>query len=98
MGHLTTGHSHDDIDQIFGSLALHLVRHCRTAETTSDFVKSIDQFCKGARRPHEKTRVVCQIDRHRDWTFGVGSAALMGQCFFDNIQTNHSRCKLYIKS
>ena len=67
MGNLRSGHSHEDIDQAFGSLALHIVRCCKCAETPGDFRNVVQQWADGAQRPHERHRMVIQIDQHRDW-------------------------------
>ncbi|CAK9000170.1 unnamed protein product [Durusdinium trenchii] len=47
---LRTGHSHEDVDQIFGSLALWIVRHARHIENPAQFTDAIYNFCKGAHR------------------------------------------------
>lgn len=67
MGHLRSGHSHDDVDQMFSSCALHLVRYSKLAETPSDFVHTIQSFVDGLPRPHERHRLVFPVDQHRDW-------------------------------
>ena len=67
MGMLRSGHTHEDIDQTFGSLALHIVRHCKNAETPGDFSRVIQQWADSAVRPHERHRMVIQVDQHRDW-------------------------------
>ena len=67
LANLRSGHSHEDVDQSFGSLALFLVRHAKQAETLSDFQRIVQQWADGAQRPHERRRVVLQIDQHRDW-------------------------------
>eukprot|EP00435_Cladocopium_sp_Y103_P074474 s436_g49.t1 len=55
------------LSRVFGGLATHLVRHLKTAETPADFVRGVQQFCEGARRPYEKERFAVQLNRHRDW-------------------------------
>lgn len=70
MGHLRSGHSHDDVDQMFSSCALHLVRYSKLAETPSDFVHTIQSFVDGLPRPHERHRLVFPVDQHRDWLNG----------------------------
>lgn len=67
LGNLRTGHSHEDIDQLFGSLALFIVRHCKEAQTPADFSTIIKQWVDGAQRPHERHRIVLHVDQHRDW-------------------------------
>ena len=70
MAHLRSGHSHEDLDQIFGSLALYLVKNSRQAETPQDFKEIMQRFADGAQRPYEKVRCVVHLDQHRDWKFG----------------------------
>ena len=67
LGTLRTGHSHEDIDQIFGSLAIFIVRQVRVAETPDAFLQSISRFANGAHRPHERVRLAFKMDHHRDW-------------------------------
>ena len=69
LSHLRSGHSHEDIDQAFGSLALYIVRHCKEAQTPKDFFKTVSKFADSAQRPHEPHRVTFQMDSHRDWKF-----------------------------
>ena len=70
LRHLRSGHSHEDVDQVFGSLALHIVRHARYCETPSDFAVAISQFCDGLHRPFERERAVVPFDAHRNWISG----------------------------
>ena len=65
---LRSGHSHEDIDQLFGGLALFIVKHAKTVETPSQFCDVIQRFCTSANRPHEPERVVVQMEQHRPWT------------------------------
>ena len=67
LGTLRTGHSHEDIDQIFGSLAIFIVRQVRVAETPDAFLQSISRFANGAHRPRERVRLAFKMDHHRDW-------------------------------
>jgi len=67
---LKSGHSHEDVDQVFGSLALWIVRHARHIETPGEFADAINKFCIAAHRPHEKERAVIVMDQHRDWSHG----------------------------
>lgn len=70
LSHLRSGHSHEDVDQCFGSLALFIVRHCKQAETPQDFLDVVSRFADAAHRPHERHRIAFQLDQHRDWCFG----------------------------
>ena len=64
---LRSGHSREDIDQIFGSLAQYLVTHGSKAETSAAFEEHIKKFLDTLPRKHEKDRYVVRIDRARDW-------------------------------
>ena len=70
LRNLRSGHSHEDIDQIFGSLALYIVRHARHCQTPLDFGAAIQRFVESAHRPFESTRVMVHVDGHRDWSLG----------------------------
>ena len=70
MRHLRSGHSHEDVDQLFGSLSLHIIKHGKQIETPSAFCHIIKQFVDSARRPFEPERVVVKFDQHRPWTLG----------------------------
>ena len=76
LHNLRSGHSHEDIDQVFGSAALFLVRHARRVETPDQFVSVMQKFCATAHRPFEPDRLVVKLDQHRDWIFGFDL------CFF----------------
>lgn len=67
---LTSGHSHEDIDQLFGSLAMFLVRKCRVASTPLDFKECLELFLSKLPRPHEPDRWVIKLDAVRDWNHG----------------------------
>lgn len=69
LASLRTGHSHEDVDQCFGSLGKFVVRHARTVETPQQFADVVQKFCHGAARPYEKERLVFILDQHRDWIF-----------------------------
>ena len=71
---LRSGHSHEDIDQAFGSLALWLARKARHAATPDDFQTIIQDWARQLDRPHEKERVVVKLDQCRDWLLGCRSA------------------------
>ena len=66
---LRSGHSHEDIDQIFGGLARHLLK-LRDAPTSDHFVDSINLFLQNYKREHEKIRACIRLDQTRDWNQG----------------------------
>ncbi|CAK9111173.1 FO synthase subunit 1, partial [Durusdinium trenchii] len=71
LRNLRSGHSHEDIDQVFGSLALFLVKQGKDVQTPDGFVSIIKRFAETAHRPHESDRRVILLDQHRDWPFAV---------------------------
>lgn len=65
---LRTGHSHEDIDQIFGRLASHMVKHARHASGPHDFRTIIQSWLDSKLdRPHELGRHAVILDQCRDW-------------------------------
>jgi intracellular sulfur oxidation DsrE/DsrF family protein len=67
LSFLRSGHSHEDIDQLFGSVSSYFKNHVRTALTSHDFVVALQEFCRQLDRPHEPRRFVVKLDRTRDW-------------------------------
>lgn len=63
---LRTGHSHEDVDQVFGRLARHLAK-LRIAQTQEDFARSIRGFAADMYRPHEAARYTVCMNDMRDW-------------------------------
>ena len=70
LTNLRSGHSHEDIDQMFGSLASWLVKHGKQVETPADLLLIVQAFLEQLQRPHEKMRRVFHVDQARDWYFG----------------------------
>ena len=64
---LRSGHSHEDIDQLFGVVATHLARKGRHCQTADDLVKVIDDIIQSMPRPHESLRFTKKLDGARDW-------------------------------
>ena len=63
---LRTGHSHEDVDQVFGLLAKHLVHRVRSLATPSDFVRHIhDWMINRLKRDYEKERYCFLLDQCR---------------------------------
>lgn len=67
LSFLRTGHSHEDIDQLFGRVASWVKVKVRAALTSQDFVLGLKEFCQQLDRPHEPKRLVIKLDRTRDW-------------------------------
>lgn len=75
MSCLRTGHSHEDIDQLFGQIAAHL-KTLKSGLTSNDFVDSLRNFSRTKmQRPFEKDKLVFKLDQTREWnldfSFGV---------------------------
>ena len=68
---LRTGHSHEDVDQLFGDLAGFIVGNLKICQTSDDFVEGIRKWLQGVHRPHERFRSVVRLDQVRDWRLGV---------------------------
>ena len=64
--YLRTGHTHEDIDQIFSRLAKHLGR-VRDLQDPSDVCATIEDFLKNAHMPFEGYREVARMDTVRNW-------------------------------
>ena len=84
---LRTGHSHEDVDQVFGQLAGHLVNRVRVANTPDDFASAIRVFVEDKlKRAHEAKRYCFKIDQVRDWLlkkiFSACNCLFFG-CFLD---------------
>lgn len=73
LSFLRTGHSHEDIDQVFGRLSTWVRNNIRSAATSADFVDGIREFCNKVERPHEPNRYTIKLDRVRDWCPGGDS-------------------------
>ncbi|CAE7708093.1 cofG [Symbiodinium sp. CCMP2592] len=67
LQNLRSGHSHEDVDQLFGSCATYLASKGRHAETPEDLLKLLEAFLRNLPRPHEAGRFVVKLDGARDW-------------------------------
>ena len=68
---LRTGHSHEDIDQVFGQIAKHLSTKARSAATPYDFKDHITQWMQTSmKRPHEAGKHCVVLDQTRNWYRG----------------------------
>lgn len=69
MRQLRSGHSHEDIDQLFGRLASYIARSARTASSPIAFRSIINTWLHSKLdRPHEPDRECVLMDQCRDWT------------------------------
>ena len=71
LSFLRTGHSHEDIDQLFGRVASFIKLKVRTALTSSDFVHALEEFTRQLDRPFEPQRFVVKLDSIRDWCLDI---------------------------
>ena len=68
---LRSGHSHEDVDQVFGSLASFLSRKARRATGPHEFRQIIQHWLDHElKRPHEPRRFAVMMDQVRDWIPG----------------------------
>lgn len=81
---LRAGHSHEDIDQVFGQLSRHILRW-RCLQTPDDVATCIRSYLEQAKlfEPKEDRHVV-QVDQTRDWLLGctVGCGYLLNSQIF----------------
>lgn len=63
---LRSGHSHEDIDQVFGRLASWMQGR-PVAQCPHDFVPLINEFLAEGDFPHEPFRLAFEMNRVRDW-------------------------------
>lgn len=68
--YLRSGHTHEDVDQLFGLLSKYLLR-IRQMQTPSDVVETIQGFLANTKLPFAGERLVYQMDSVRDWIFGL---------------------------
>lgn len=67
MAALRSGHSHEDIDQVFGRLASWMQKRRYALEPT-DFVGLINDFLADNSFPFEPYREAFELNRVRDWS------------------------------
>ncbi|CAL1128171.1 unnamed protein product [Cladocopium goreaui] len=79
LSSLRSGHSHEDIDQVFGRLSSFMVRHGHGSQTTEDFRALIERFLKEAEFPFEPParRRCIKLDQTRDWPLTTATLALL---------------------
>ena len=101
LGTLQSGHSHEDIDQMFSSLATH-IRNESELHCPSDFVQSIQSWLDQPQtRPSEKFKRCFKLDQVRAWILGMwmSQPVAASGCCFSNMhpvsQANFSRCTWY---
>lgn len=64
--YLRTGHTHEDVDQLFGTLSKYMLK-VRDLQCPADLVKAITDFLVNAKMPFEAERYVVTMDDMRDW-------------------------------
>lgn len=67
MSFLRSGHSHEDVDQLFGSASTWMKNRVRSALASEDFLIALNEFLQQLDRPHEPTRFCIKLDQTRDW-------------------------------
>lgn len=94
LSFLRTGHSHEDVDQIFGQAADWIRRRLPRAESSDDVVDSLNDFLRQLDRPHEPIRRCLKLDATRDWCLGFAFFAV----FWHFLATNFSTASLPFKA
>ena len=64
---LRTGHTHEDIDMIFASLAKYIWRKLHVLETVRDFEVGISNWLRDFNRLYERSRSVFRLFKARNW-------------------------------
>ena len=82
LSHLRAGHSHEDIDQLFGQCAQYMKSKLRNAQSSSDVADCLRAFVNQCNRPFEKGRYVVKLDHCRDWQLGFFLSFSIGCCAF----------------
>ena len=67
MSFLRSGHSHEDVDQLFGSVSTWMKNKVRSALTSEDFLQALNDFLRQLDRPYEPKRFCIKLDQTRDW-------------------------------
>lgn len=67
---LRSGHTHEDVDQLFGTLSKHLLKY-KDLQDGQDVLKCIEAFLSNAKMPFEGERHCVFLNNPRDWTFGL---------------------------
>ena len=66
---LRSGHTHEDVDQVFSQLSKSLLK-CRDLQTPEDIQQAIASFLSQAKMPYEGERHCVFLNEPRDWTPG----------------------------
>ena len=67
---LSSGHSHEDVDQYFSCISNH-IQSKKEIASPQRFVETLEEFMQNKQiRPHEPHREVNLVSSVRDWTFG----------------------------
>lgn len=92
---LQTGHSHEDIDQLWGRLAAWIAKR-QTLEHPMAFIQTIQEFLNQLGRPHEPSGFVVKVDQVRNWrdwlaTFpmrleGIGGPGAPHEFLFERVE------------
>lgn len=70
---LRAGHSHEDIDQVFGRVARHLSR-ARKIQNPEEIMEQLRTFSEKLNRQHEPAHYNFKMDATRDWPFFIISS------------------------
>ena len=85
---LRSGHSHEDIDQIFGTCAKSIVASCNKAESSADFLRHLQEFVTALPRTYEEGRYAVRLERARDWRLAYSQRLRSCRYDFDSIDSS----------
>ena len=85
LRNLRSGHSHEDVDQFFGSLATYMVKHARHCETAGDVLQVVQAFLDQVPRPYEPLRRAFKVDAVRDWCLAQRHAIMLPSCLVSSV-------------
>ena len=63
---LRTGHSHEDIDQLFGQISTRIAK-MKSVPSSEAFLEAMRRVGGELDRPHDKERYIFKVDKVRDW-------------------------------
>lgn len=94
LSFLRSGHSHEDVDQLFGRVACWIKSKLRSAQTSDDFVQCLKEFCQQLDRPYEPKRFVVKLDRTRDWCLDLAHLSDLASFVYRKCFQNGVECRL----
>lgn len=83
LNFLSSGHSHEDIDQLFNLMACYIERH-KELWTPLAFRDCLREFfAQPSTRPNEPMRCVDMLTRYKDWSLSLRMDHALSRTFFE---------------